>query len=184
MSMIAAPATLERPARFMKWRPRRWELVYEQMVALSTLGKSNTEIAEMYNYTPQHVSNILNTPEASLTRRLMLDKLRDGMAVKIPERLEALADKATQRIAEVLYDDDLAQRSPFQVADRGLAVLKGLGKLKDEANANRTNIGHALIVSPELAAQITGGLAATRRAHELNPPEPIEVEAVELKESA
>lgn len=177
----AEPERIHRPARFTRWRPRKWELAYEQIVALSTLGKSNVEIAKLFGYTPQHISNILCTPEASLARRMMLEKLREGVAAKLPQRLDDLADKATQRLAEVLYNDDLASRSPFAVADRGLAVLKGLGKLKDEKEAGK-GVNNTFVLTAEFAKQLTDGLAATRRAHELNPPEPVETSAKVVNE--
>lgn len=161
---VPVPQPPPRPARFVKWAPKRWEVMHQQIVALSTMGKSNTEIAEQFGYSPQQISNIINCPQASIERRNMINALQKGIEERIPKRLEQLADKAIQRIADVLYNDDLAERSPFAVADRGFVVLKGLGKLKDENSARNVNIEKAVILAPELATQIADGLAALKRA--------------------
>lgn len=180
--MSVESGEVHRPAKLTRWHPKRWEVLYDQWVALSTLGKSNKDIADHFGYSPQQVSNILNTPEASLIRRRMLEALRKGAELTIPKRLEHLADKAVQRLAEVLENDQLMERSPFAVVDRGLALLRGVGKIKSEGGGNVNNIGKALILSDEAARELTEGMSKANEARKLNPVE-IEVDEVgEVKE--
>lgn len=170
----ALETTTERPAKLSRW-PKKWDPMYEQWVVLSAAGKSNKDIAELYNYTPQQVSNILTSPMAQIARRKIYDALHKGIEEGIPKRLEMLADKAVQRVAEVLYDDDLASRSPFQVADRSIMVLKGLGKMRDETKAGNTHTERTLVLPLELALQIKNGMQSLKRAQEAEEAEVIEI---------
>ena len=156
----------ERPAKLSRW-PKKWDPMYEQWVVLSAAGKSNKDIAELYNYTPQQVSNILTSPMAQMARRKIYEALHKGIDEGIPKRLEMLADKAVQRVAEVLYNDELAAESPFAVADRSIVVLKGLNKMRDETKAGNTNIERAIIMAPELVLQLRDGIASLKRAEKL-----------------
>lgn len=170
-----------RPAVLERWKPKKWEPFHEQIVALSCMGRSNKEIAETFGYTPQHISNIINTPQAALVRRRILTNLQEKVDAGIPRRLGDLADKATQRVAQVLFDDNLFERSPFAVVDRSLAVLRGVGKLKtvsEMEGGNKTN--NTIIFTSEDAADIRAGLAKAREASERHPVE-LPTTAKELK---
>ena len=164
-----------------KWRPRRWEAMHEEIVLLSCIGKSNAEIAAQFKYTPQHISNILNCPEAAITRRRALEVLRIGAHASITDRLKDLEDQAVKRLQEVMYDDELFTKSPFAVVDRGLQLLKGVGRLKGtedgKAPANRI-----LILDAESSKMLKEGLAASKEAHRLNPPEAFEEIVIEKKD--
>lgn len=164
-----------KPARFTKWQPRKWEAMHEQMVILSTLGRSNVSIAEMFGYTPQHVCNVLNTPQADLIRRRVLDNLRESATKQIDGSLEDLADQSLVRMKQIMYDDDLFEKSPFAVVDRGLSILRGVGKLRSEQSMN-TNVKNAIFMSKEDASALLDGMKAADEAKRLNPV-PIEVEA-------
>ena len=168
-------AVLEpRQGKLTKWRPRKWEAMHEQIVVLSCLGRSNKQIAEIFGYTPQHICNILGTPEASLVRRRVLDNLRDSVKSNLDQSLEDLADQSVIRLKEVMFDDDLFEKSPFAVVDRGLAVLRGVGRLKS-GDDNSTKVGKAIIMSSEDAKKLIEGTAAADEAKRLNPPRKEEV---------
>lgn len=157
-----------RPPLFKnKWQPKRWEVMHEQIVALSVIGKSNTEIASHFHYTPQHISNILNTPEASIVRRRILENLRGKIDESIPAKLDIIANKAVERLYDLVHDDDIYERSPFAVVDRGLQVIKGLSHLK--SNDGGVNINKMLVMAPEIANRLVDGLAKAREARALNP---------------
>src|SRR5438067_52864 len=103
--MTAPPA--ERPAKLTKWKPRRWDVVYDQIVMLDTLGTPHKQIAEMFGYTTQHISNIVQCPQAKLTRGRVLEQLNKSAVEKLSNDLEVLAVQAKKRLAQVLYDDDI-----------------------------------------------------------------------------
>lgn len=176
--MTAMPLAVEPPSRKAffgkpKWVPKRWEIWHEQVVALSCIGKSNTEIASHFGYTPQHISNILNTPEASLVRRRLLDNLRERIDTSIPAKLDMIALKAVERLDSLINNDEIYERSPFAVVDRGLQVIKGLQHLKDKTDGvvkERT-----IIMPPEIALRLAAGLEKAREARRLNDGEVVEV---------
>lgn len=164
-----------------KWKPREWTAFHESIVIRSMLGKSNTEIATEIGYTPQHVSNILNSPEASMARRRVLEVLRTGVASSIDERLSDLADKAVVRLSQVMNDDELFEKSPFAVVDRGLSILRGVGRLKTQSDinaANQTNIKSAIFMSPGDAELLRLGIQKADEAQRLHGPIKTEVEVV------
>lgn len=161
-----------RPAKLQRWRPKEWTPVYEQIVILSCgMNKSNKELGDMFGFTPQHISNILCTPEASLVRRRVLETLREKVDGGLPRRLSDLADKATQRVAQVLYDDAIFERSPFAVVDRSLAVLRGVGKLRSAEEAKGDTTNNVLILAGETANELRDGLRKAREAQLKNPVE-------------
>src|SRR6266702_5236825 len=155
---MTAVAQELRPGRMTKWRPKKWEAMHEQIVVLSCLGRSNKQIAELFGYTPQHICNILGTPEASLVRRRVLDNLRDSVKSNLDQSLEDLADQSVIRLKEVMFDDELFEKSPFAVVDRGLAVLRGVGRLKSGSD-NSTNVNKAIILSAEDSKILREGAA-------------------------
>lgn len=163
----------ERSAKLARWRPKRWEVVYDQIVALSTLGKPHKEIAQLFGYTEQHISNIVNCPEASITRGRLLEQLAKGAISKMDTDFETLAVQAKNRIAQVLYDDELFKDSPFQVVDRGIAVLRGVGRLRSD-NEAKLRVDKAIILSGDDAKIIREAIVKSDEARRLHP---VEVEA-------
>lgn len=167
-----------RPAKLDRWRPKEWTPVYEQIVVLSCgMNRSNVELGEMFGFTPQHISNILNTPEASLVRRRVLETLREKVDGGLPKRLSDLADKATQRVAQVMYDDAVFERSPFAVVDRALRVLAGVGRLRNAETPPGDTTNNILVLSGEAAQDIRDGLRKSREAREMH-----EIEVLPAKE--
>ncbi len=164
-------ATLpERPAKLAKWKPRKWDVVYDQIVMLDTLGTPQKQIAEMFGYTVQHISNIVQCPQAKLTRGKVLEQLSKSAIEKVSNDLELLAVQAKKRIAQVLYNDELFERSPFAVVDRGIAVLKGVGKLKTEDEAARgIRINKAVIFTSDDAKAVREALSKADEAKLLHP---------------
>jgi len=155
---------LEAP-RKPKWIPKKWHVRYDQMVLMQTLGNSNEEIANHFGCTPQQVSNICNTPQAAITRRLVLEKLQEKAIESIPKRMEVIAEKAVQRLHSVIHNDELFQVSPFAVVDRGVEVLKAVGIMKSDKGVN---IEKAVILTAEQSSDLLDGLKVADRARQLN----------------
>ena len=155
------------------WTPKKWHPVYEEIVLLACLGKTNIELAEKFHYTTVHISNILRTPQAAILRRLVLDKLHEQTVSAIPERLEAIADKTVSRIQQAVDDDEMYARHPFAVIDRGLRVIQGLGYLKD--SSERTT---RVIFTTDAADSLREALEKSREAKLLNAPKIEDAEIV------
>ena len=163
-----------------RWEPKVWEVNYEEIVIASTIGLSNEELAKKFNFTPQHISNILQTPQAALTRRRILDELQKRALDSIPQRMTAIADKAVQRLHNLLHDDERYAQSPFAVVDRGLQVLKGVGVLREEKNMQ---VDKAIILTGEQSTDLLEGLVKANRAKDLNKGIFIEAEVIEDKDA-
>lgn len=157
-----------RQAVSKKWRPTKWEAMYDEWIVRSCLGESNLSIAQRYKYTPQHVCNILNTPQAKILRRQLMESLRKSIELRTEERLAHLQDKAFQRLTQLMDDDKLMESHPFAVADRSIGILKGVGILRPEG-AGVVNNKTTNIFTPEVSAMIAEGLRKAAEAKLLNP---------------
>lgn len=154
-----------------KWVPKKWESLFDEWVLRSVLGASNVDIAEKYKYTKQHVSAVLNTPQAKLLRRQLHDNLRKSIELRTEERISHLQDKALSRMTAVLDDNDLAVSQPFAMFDRSVKILQGTGILKvdDKGVVNKNTI----LMAPELARGILEGIRMADKAKLLNAAEEI-----------
>lgn len=165
-----------RPA-LTRWVPRRWELRYDQIVILSTLGKSHDELALQFNYSKQQISNIVNAPQAEITRARIYAELQKRAEENIPMRLEKLADKSLERLSTILHDDDLFKQAPFGVVDRGLQVLKGIGRIKTETEQRSSDKNiqqNNFFLTPESVSQLTAAIKIADEARRLNAPKVID----------
>lgn len=168
--------TQRRPPRLTRWRPRRWQPEYERMVIMSVGGMSNAEIGNALGYSKQHVSNVLNLEQAEVLRQELIGRMREVAMNDIPARLHEITVKTVDRLHRMVHNDDLFEKSPFAVIDRGLEVVKGLGHLKhgnsDQVPGSLVHVGgNAIITLPDaLGQRIAEGLEQTMRARELNPP--------------
>src|SRR5258706_9458579 len=132
---VRAPAVSNKK----KWVPAKWESLFDEWVLRSVLGASNNDIAEKYHYSRQHVSAVLNTPQAKLLRRQLHDNLRKSIELKTEERIAHLQDKALLRMTQLVDDDDLAAAQPFAMFDRSVVILKGTGVLKSDEKGGGIN---------------------------------------------
>lgn len=153
----------------MKWQPKKWRPEYERMVAMSCLGWSNKMIAERAGYTPEHVSNVLNLPQAEHLREQLLERMREQTLKSIPERLDEIAEHTLKRLHTVVTNDELFEKSPFAVVDRGMDVVKGLGHLKGGGNgAPGINVSSAIIIQGEQAEGLFASLEKAREVRRIH----------------
>lgn len=163
------------PVKFKKWIPKKWRPEYERVVAMSAAGMSNKQIAANVGFTPVHVSNILNLPQATDLMERIVAKMREKSMVDIPNTLQRIAEKTALRLESVINDDDLFEKSPFAVIDRGMDVLKGLNHLKGGGNGSPGNTtivnGNAMIVSSDQADALSEGLRKRNEVKRLHAAE-------------
>lgn len=123
------------PARLTKrFEPKNWKPIYDQFVYYHVLGKSNIWIAEKFGKTPQTVCNILNCSQGKVLKKIIAFNLQQQQSATIGSRMDYVADKFMKRIESVADDDELFEKAPFAVIDRGLAIIKGLNHLKGGSN--------------------------------------------------
>lgn len=170
-----------RPTRLKNWIPKTWRVEYEKMVALSVIGLSNKMIAQKMDYTPVHVSNILNMDQAEMLRQQLLAKMREGSIsgpvteiADIGVILSAAALSGAKRIKTFIENDDRFENQPLAVVDRSFELLKGLKHLKTAAETsggNGTQIG-AIVIGGQVAQNLMDGLVKAnnvRKLHEVVP---------------
>ena len=169
-----------KPVIFKKWIPKKWRPEYERIVAMSAAGFSNKQIAKDVGFTPVHVSNILNLPQATDLMERIVAKMRERTLVDIPSTLQRIAEKGVQRLETAMNNDDLFEKSPFAVIDRAMEVVKGLNHLKGGGNGAPGNVthvhGNAMIVSADQADNLALGLQRREQVKKLHSPNEIVVE--------
>jgi hypothetical protein len=157
--------------KLTKWNPKEWHPVYEQILALSCMGKTNVELAEEFNYTPVHISNILTSPMAKLLRRQILNKLRSSVESTLPQKLQDAAAKAMERVQDFMDDDQLYEKSPFAFVDRAMTVLRAAGHSKHESSGGNAFINTRnanVIMTGEAAEIISAALNKSDEARRLH----------------
>lgn len=154
------PSKLKKPHE--AWRPKRWRPEYEVIVALSSAGMSRQAVIDRIfemsgtRYTPQHISNILNTPEAKEAQKKAVAVIRGKSTESLTEKIERVSQKAIGKIEELLDDADKYEASPFNVIDRGLAFLRITSKPAPAPTQPNTNVSvnnNTMVMTAE-AAQI------------------------------
>lgn len=124
------------PVKAGRWVPKRWKPVYEEIVALNVMGLDNKSLAERYNYTPQQISNILNTPQADVIRKLAIDRLRKNTLATVEQRLDGLKLKVVEKLEILMTDPKYFEATPFAVVDRGMRIIEKLGTQTPVENPN------------------------------------------------
>lgn len=154
------PSKLKNPPE--TWRPKRWRPEYEMIVALSSTGMSRQIVADKFfeatgtRYTVQHISNILNTPEAKEIQDKTVESIRGSFNESIADRVERVSMKAAGMVEKLLDDEEKYETSPFNVIDRALAFMRITSKpapapVQPSTNVNVTN--STMVMTAE-AAQI------------------------------
>lgn len=119
-----------------KWEPQRWDAAHEQVVALHCRGMTNIAIAELIGYTPQQVSNIINTTQGQELIAQYKAEIRKRLMESADYKLDELQVRAIENVHKVLNDKELLQDSPFQMLRASMDYLKGVGKLVEIGRAH------------------------------------------------
>jgi hypothetical protein len=152
-----------KPTKFRvlrKWQPGVWLPEYESIVADSCKGVSNEVIAKQYNFTPQHISNILNTEEARTIKQEVVKAIRQRSLDLMDTQYSEIVSKSVENVHTVLHET-ITKENMFGMFDRSVMALKGLGKLQEEAKAgvvhNNTQ-QNILVITNGQETAITKGL--------------------------
>lgn len=166
-----------RPPRMTKkWEPKEWRPEYQRIVAYSACGIANTEIALKLGFTKEHISNILNLPQAKELLAQITLKLAAQQDINLTTEMTALVTQSFKRVKAVMNDDKLFEQSPFAIIDRGLEIMKGAGLLRGGGNGAPNapiSVGGNMNVfnlPPELAERLVDGLEKSNEARRLHTP--------------
>jgi hypothetical protein len=168
-----------RPPKLAKkrWQPKKWEPLYDQIVALSCTGISNKAIAERFGYTPQQISNILCSDQAKIIKQLVTNFIRNQLEQDTGARLKRIEQRALENIETVITSEDVLAKHPLAMFDRCLVFLKGVGKLEGEKSAVPTQ---NIFIGAEAAKSLIDGMHKANEAHKLHNAVPSAVEVKTL----
>ena len=175
---MAAPNIVEQEApkkdrvlKFKKWVPKKWRPEYERVVALSAAGKSNKQIGEIVGFTKEHVSNILNLPQAEALMDRIIAAMNQRTVVDIPNELQYIAQKTVSRLKSAIDNDKLFEESPFALIDRGMKVVEGLRHLQGGGNGAPTqapNVNNGTVINFNVpVAKADDLIAGLQKANEV-----------------
>lgn len=152
-------------AKFNHYKPKRWEPWMTSLVLAHLSGKfTNQQIADDYNITATHVSNILSTQEAEAIELSVRKNLQES-SKSVADRLLAIQDKAVKHIEGFINRDDLAVNAPFNYIREVKDILKMTFPTEAESKGNVTNNiqNNVLVANPEFVQRIAEGLETSNR---------------------
>jgi hypothetical protein len=159
-----------------RWQPKKWDPLYDQMVALSCTGLSNKAIADRFQYTPQQVCNILTSDQAKIVKQLITEHIRKVASEDSAARLTRLEHAALKNVDFVLTNEELMQKSPLAIYDRSMAFLKGIGKMEgDKPQVQQTT---NVIIADDIAEKLLKGIEKANEAAILHSGNGVEVRAL------
>jgi hypothetical protein len=94
-----------------------WKPVYDFIVAGHIMGKMNRELAELYDYTPTQISNILRSDRAQELIKTAHANIRASIKDDIEETVDKqvkIQNKIQAHIDKFLDKEHLAEGSPFK----------------------------------------------------------------------
>lgn len=119
-----------------RYKPVKWEPKFNQIVFdyLAVPGITHEELGKKYEFSPAHIGNILNSPQAGLIKESLSNNIVSRNQESIPILLATSAKKVVQRVADFMSDDDLYTRNPFAFIDRTLKIGAAIGAIKEDGN--------------------------------------------------
>lgn len=170
------PANNYGPRLTKRFEPKTWKPLYDHIIYYHCLGKTNIWIAEKFNCSPQTVTNIINCDQGRKLLVTIQAKLRQSMESNISERMLDVADKFMKKIERIADDEELFQRAPFAVVDRGLQIIKSAGLSKDISEregkvnnvTNNIQSQQNLIIHNEAAKNLAEAIRLSDEANTIN----------------
>jgi len=150
----------------LKWAPKTWRPIYDQMIIMHIMGSKQTDIAEKLERTVVNVNNVLNCPQAQLIIKLLRDNVLKDAQATIGENIEASASKAAERMRAYIHDDGAYEKNPGAMVDRGLKILSAMGHTKTgEGSGHGINVGgNAFFVDGDGMDKLVKALEDSKRA--------------------
>jgi hypothetical protein len=113
----------------VRWQPKVWRPIYDQIIALHLAGWSNERIASHVEYNKQQVSNILNTDNAKRIIKEEGERIRKSLNDDVLGRVSGILAKTMSRTEELMKDDTKFAEAPFATIRTGLAVGSALKEM-------------------------------------------------------
>lgn len=165
--------SVNKATKFLHYHPKKWEPWMDSLVLASISGLSNKLLAERYEISETHVSNLLCTPQAEDLKKRVTNQLlsKSGEALGAMERI---ATKALQTVEKALDNEGFVESSPYSsamVAMKAFEMVKGkgVGGIGVEEKDNKTIInGNVLIANPQYMDNLTKAMQLSNEIKERN----------------
>jgi len=157
---------MSRKAKFTRYSPKKWPPQFDAIVLASIGGKSNKELAALFGYTEQHISNILCSEKANEIKESVRKKLLEENPVT--DKLKAISEKAIERMEKFINNDQLATASPFHFVDRAIRMQSVLNPAKEEPKEKNVINNNVLIASPSMVSGLFEAIEKSNEAKLLN----------------
>ena len=169
-SALTGQATESQPKKraSVKWVPTEWRIEYERVVAMDVIGLSGVDIAARTGYTPQHVYNILGTPQALEIQKLLIEQLRKNSTVDIGKTLTEIEEMTVKRLKQALKDDDIFLKAPATWVGKGLEVMKGKGEHLKNAPTGVVNNYNTAVMPESVWSKFIAGMEKADLAKQLS----------------
>jgi hypothetical protein len=156
----------------LPWRPLKWKPVYDLMVTLFIQGHTHKEIADITGYTPVQVGNIIRSPDVKKKIDLLTKQLHERILENSEDQLSVIKAKAIKNVAQIISDETLAVKRPFETARMSIDILKGLGTFqtgnKTEVNVNSNNTQTIAGITGEQLDKLTAALELSNEVAKLH----------------
>lgn len=161
-------------AQFLHYNPKRWQPEFDLIVIESVAGKSNAELARLFGYTKEHISNILSTPQAAEVKERIRSTINKEFEGGIKDRLAKIGEKTIKHIEKFVEDEDgYSNKRPFDFVDRMLKIAQAVGSVGDKDATSRSNTtivnGNALIVNQDQASGLRDALSKSMELDQVQP---------------
>lgn len=147
-----------------QWVPKEWKAEYEIIVLMHLHGKSGVEIAAFTEYTPQHIYNILATPQAIAIENALIGTIRKE-AISVTDEIKKIQKYTVKRLREALEDDNKFNSAPLGFISKGIEVMKGTGEHIRQAPT--TEINNRFVIPASVADRFIEGLEKSDKARAL-----------------
>lgn len=183
MTDVLSFAKEEKKSRFARWTPKKWHPFYTEVVALDAAGINREDISNKFGITKQHVTNIVNTPQAAILRRAIHNKMMNSVETSIEDNLTRAAVKASERIRDYIEDDERYKNNGASVVDRSFRALQAVGKIRSGSNEsaptiqNQSNmfVNRMTVMTAEAAKELAEALRLSAEVEKMySLPVPIE----------
>jgi predicted transcriptional regulator len=154
---------------FAHYEPKRWEPWMDGLVIHSLIGKSNTELAKMFEITVTHVSNILSTKQAAERKEIF----RESVLSKVPNISETMAliqEKGVKRLLDFMNNDQLATNSPLSFINQAKSIVQMTFPKNELPTGSVTNNiqQNILATNPEFMDRLMRGLESSNEVAKLH----------------
>src|SRR5262245_42336378 len=149
-----------------QWTPKEWKVEYEIIVImhLPPHSKSGTEIAAITGYTPQHIYNILATPQAIAIENALIGALRKDV-ISVADEIKEIQKLTVKRLRQSLADDNKFNDAPLGFISKGIEIMKGTGEYIKAAPTNE--IKNTFVIPASVADRFLSGLEKSDQARAL-----------------